>query len=146
MVVILGLLGVLSIAGMLVMAITGILRAVKGVGPRDNLELGEAVLLVLGVTFTLLTPVILAVRWLVRTVWGNSVKAVELADQLKGSVLVGLSAYGFGALVVRLIESVVLRHAVGIAWPFWDLALFVIGAVGTGGAYLMGTTEKSKSS
>jgi serine/threonine-protein kinase len=144
MVIILGSLGVIASAGTLVLAITGILRLVKGVGPKDNLEPGEAILLVLGVCFTLLTPVLLAVRWLARTVWGNSVKSVELADQLRGTVLVALSAYGFGSLLVRLIDAVILRHAVGVAWPVWDLALFAVGAVAAGGAYLMGASEKNK--
>jgi serine/threonine-protein kinase len=144
MIVVLGSLGVFWGAGTLVMAITGVLRALKGVGPRDNLELGEAVLLTLGVTFTLLTPIILAIRALAKTVWGNSVKAVELAETLRRPVLVGLSTYGFASLLVRLIESVLLRHAVGVAWPFWDVVLFAVGAIGAAGAYLVAVAEKPK--
>jgi serine/threonine-protein kinase len=144
LIIVLGVLGVLWAGGSLVMAITGVLRAIKGTGPRDNLEAGEAILLVLGVTFTLLTPIMIAVRWLARTVWGNSVKAVELADTLRRPVLVGLSAYGFASLVVRLIESVALRHAVGVAWPYWEVALFAAGAIAAGAAYLMRAAEKPK--
>jgi serine/threonine-protein kinase len=117
---------------------------IKGGGARDNLEPGEAILLVLGVSFTLLTPIILVIRWLSKTVWGNSVKAVDLSDQLRRLVLVGLSAYGFAALLVRVIESVVLRHAVGVAWPWWDLLLFMIAAVAATGAYFVGEAEKAR--
>ncbi len=113
MIVVLGALGMFWAAGNLVMAITAVLRIIKGSGARDNLEPGEAILLVLGISFTLLTPLILVIRWLSKTVWANSVKSLELSDTLRRPVLVGLSAYGFASLLVRLIEAVLLRHAVG---------------------------------
>jgi serine/threonine-protein kinase len=144
MIVVLGTLGAIWLAGSLVMAITGVLRAVKGTGPRDNLEAGEAILLVLGVVFTLLTPILLAIRYLSRSVWDNSMKAVELSDQVRRPVLVGLSAYGFASLLVRVIESVGLRHAVGVAWPWWEVGLFAAGVIAAGAAYLMGQAEKPK--
>jgi serine/threonine-protein kinase len=144
MIVVLGTLGAIWLAGSLVMAITGVLRAVKGTGPRDNLEPGEAILLVLGVVFTLLTPILLAVRHLVRNVWDNSMKAVELSDQVRRPVLVGLSAYGFASLLVRVIESVGLRHAVGVAWPWWEVGLFGAGVIAAAAAYWMGQAEKPK--
>ena len=144
LIVILGSLGLFWAAGNLVAAITAVLRLIKGGGARDNLEGGEAILLVLGVSFTLLTPVILLVRHLSKSVWANSVKSVELAEQLRRPVLVGLSAYGFGSLLVRVIESVLLRHAVGVAWPWWDILLFVVGAVAATGAYLLGEAEKPR--
>jgi serine/threonine-protein kinase len=143
-IVILGTLGIFCAAGNLVAAITAILRIVKGAGARDNLEGGEAILIVMGVTFTLLTPVILMIRHLAKNVWSNSVKAVELADTLRGPVLVGVSAYGFASLLVRVIESVVLRHAVGVAWPWWELVLLLIGGVAATGAVFSGATEKRR--
>jgi serine/threonine-protein kinase len=144
LIVLLGALGVGGAAGTLIMAITAVLRIIKGSGPRDNLETGEAILLVLGVTFTLLTPLILAVRWLSRTVWGNSVKAVDLAEKLRRPVIVGLTAYGVASLLVRLIESVLLRHAVGVAWPWWDVILFLLGVCAAIGAFLVAEAEKPK--
>jgi serine/threonine-protein kinase len=144
MILILGALGTFWGAGGLILSITAVLRMIKGGGARDNLEAGEAILLVLGVVFTLLTPLILAIRYLARSVWGNSVKAVELSDALRGPVLVGLSGYGFASLLVRLIEAVFLRHAVGVAWPTWDILLFVVGAVAAGGAFFVGVAEKPR--
>jgi serine/threonine-protein kinase len=146
MILLLGALGLFWAAGSLVMAITAILRLIRGGGARANLEAGEAVLLVLGVVFTLLTPVILAARWLFKNVWSNSMKAVDLADRLRGPVLTGLSAYGFGSLLVRILESVLLRHAVGVAWPVWDLLMVVIGMIAAGGAFFVAQAEKPKAS
>jgi serine/threonine-protein kinase len=138
LVVILTGLGTFWAAGTLVAAITAVVRLVRGGGARANLEDLEAIFLVLGIGFTLLTPGILLVRHLAKNVWENSVKAVELAETLKSPVLIGLSAYGFGSLLVRLIEAVLLRHAVGVAWPWWDLLLFLVGGAAAGGAYLVG--------
>ena len=53
-------------------------------------------------------------------------KAVDLSARVRGPVVVGLCAYGFASLVVRLIEAIVLRRAVGAAWPVWDVLLFLI--------------------
>jgi serine/threonine-protein kinase len=144
MILLFGVLGVFLGAGNLIMAITAIFRIVKGGGARANLEVGEAVLLVLLVVFTLLTPLIFLVRWLAKSVWGNSVMSVQLADRLRGPVLVGLSAYGFATLLVRLVESVLLRRAVGVAWPWWDVLLFVICAAAALGAFLVASAEKPK--
>jgi serine/threonine-protein kinase len=146
LIVILGGLGVFWGAGNLIMAITAIFRMVKGSGPRANLEGSEAILVVLLVTFALLTPLIFLGRWLAKTVWGNSVKAVELAEKLRRPVLVGLSAYGFTSLLVRLFDAVLLRHAAGVAWPWWDVLLFVISAVAAGGAFMVAEAEKPKAS
>ncbi len=72
-------------------------------------------------------------------------KSVELAEKLRRPVLVGLSAYGFASLLVRLLEGVLLRHAVGVAWPWWDvLFLFVVGAVAAMGAFIVAEAEKPK--
>jgi Protein kinase domain len=144
LILVLGALGVFWAAGTLIMAITTGFRVVRGGGARANLEPTEAVLLVLLVGFALLTPLILVGRWLAKSVWGNSVKSVELADRLRGPVLVGLSAYGFTSLLVRLLESVLLRRAVGVAWPWWDVVLFIVAVVAAGGSFLVTSAEKPK--
>jgi serine/threonine-protein kinase len=144
MILLFGTLGLIWAAGSLILAITGIIRMVRGGGAKANLEVVDAVLLMLGVGFTLLTPVILVGRHLKKSVWGNSVKAVELSERLRRPVLVGLTAYGFATLLVRFLEAVLLRHAVGVAWPWWDLLLFVIGGAAAAGAYVLQSAETRK--
>jgi serine/threonine-protein kinase len=102
---------------------SGIVRLTRG----KDLQGSEAVLLILGVGFALLTPVGLAVRHVWKRVWGNTMKAIELAELLRRPVITGLAAYGLASLLVRLIEVVLLRRAVGVAWPQWDVLLFLIG-------------------
>jgi serine/threonine-protein kinase len=143
-ILILGALGLFWSAGSLVLAITAIIRILKGGGAKDNLTGQEAVLLLLGVTFTLLTPIILLVRWLSRTVWVNSVKAVDLAEKIRGPVLGGLVAYGFATMLVRILDAVLLRRAAGVAWPWWDLVLLVIGGIAAAGALLVDELDRPK--
>jgi hypothetical protein len=64
---------------------------------------------------------------------------------LRRPVVVGLCAYGFGSLLVRLIESVLLRRAVGVAWPMWDVLLLAIAAMASAGAYLFFNGDRSAS-
>ena len=144
MILLLGGLGLFWVAGSLILAITAVIRLLKGGGARANLEAVDAALLILGIGFTLLTPTILLGRYLTRTIWGNSVKAVDLAEKLRRPVMVGLAAYGFGMLLVRVLESVLLRHAVGVAWPWWDLLMFLVGGAAAGGAYAMAEAEKPR--
>jgi serine/threonine-protein kinase len=144
MILLLAGLGLFWVAGSLILAITAVIRMLKGGGARANLETVDAALLILGVAFTMLTPLILAGRYLAREVWGNSVKAVDLAEKLRRPVMVGLAAYGFGMLLVRVLESVLLRHAVGVAWPWWDVMMFLAGGAAAGGAYAMAESEKPR--
>ncbi len=133
--------GVFFVMSGLIGAITAAVRIMRG-GVAANLTGSEAVLLVLGIVFTLLTPILLGVRYVSREVWGNSMKAVTLADRVRGPVVVGLGAYGFASIVVRLIESVVLRRAVGVAWPVWDILIFAIGVIAALGAIAFDENER----
>lgn len=142
LIMLLSALGLVWVVGSLVTMIAAVMRITKGDG--QNLTGSESVLLISGVLFTLITPMLMGIRYVRRTVWANSVKAVDLADRIKTPVIVGLVAYGLGALLVRFIEVVLLRRAVGVAWPLWDILLLVIGGGAAGGAFLMDESERNK--
>ena len=144
MILVLGALGLFFAAASLLTAITAVVRITRGGGGTANLKDLEPLFLILGTAFTLLTPLILAGRYLSRTVWENSVKSVELAERLRLPVLVGLSAYGFSSLLVRLLEAVVLRRAVGVAWPWWDLLMFLVGVGGGLGSFILAQMDRKK--
>ncbi|MCC6555898.1 MAG: serine/threonine protein kinase [Polyangiaceae bacterium] len=135
-------LGLFGVAGSLITVIAAVVRMARGGGAGDNLTGFEAALLALGIGFTLFTPAALAARHVSRTVWHNSMKAVDLADKLRRPVMVGLCAYGFASLLVRVMEAVVLRRVAGVAWPVWDVLLFIIAAAGAGGAYLLFQSDR----
>ncbi|WP_169796582.1 serine/threonine-protein kinase [Chondromyces crocatus] len=137
LIVLLSVLGLFAIAGGLINLATAIVRLVRGGKATDNLTSFEAVILTLGIGFTLISPTILAARHVLRSVWNNSMKSVTLAEKLRTPVMVALCGYGFASLLVRTIESVVLRRAAGVAWPVWDIIMLVIAIGGAVGAYLI---------
>jgi tRNA A-37 threonylcarbamoyl transferase component Bud32 len=141
----LGLLLALAAAGVvggLVGAICSIIRLVRG-GVGANVTGTEAALVLVAVLCTLLTPGAMLVRHLRKTLWNNTAKVVALVDTVKAPLLVGIGIYGMTALVQRLAEVVVLGHAVGLAWPGWDLVLFLFGLGGAGA--VLGTRRLEKS-
>lgn len=142
LILLLSALGLFWVVGSLVTMIGAIIRIARG--PGQNLTGSEAVLLSAGILFTLITPILLGIRHLRRTVWDNSVKALDLSERLKLPVVVGLVAYGLGSLLVRFIEVVVLRRAVGVAWPVWDILLMLIGAGATFGALRINEADRRR--
>jgi serine/threonine-protein kinase len=142
LIMLLSALGLFWVVGSIVTMIGAIIRMARG--PGQNLTGSEAVLLSAGILFTLITPILLGVRHLRRTVWDNSVKALDLAERLKLPVVVGLVAYGLGSLLVRFIEIVVLRRAVGVAWPAWDILLMLIGGTAAFGALKINEADRRR--
>ncbi len=141
LILLLSVLGIFWVAGGLITLVTAIIRLSRGGTVTDNLTGLEAVLLASGIGFALITPALIGARHVRRSVWNNSMKAVDLADNLRRPIVVGLCAYGFASLLVRVVEAVVLRRAAGVAWPMWDVVLFAIGGVGAAGAYLLLRSE-----
>jgi tRNA A-37 threonylcarbamoyl transferase component Bud32 len=137
-------LGVFWIFGSVITTITASVRLSRGGGPTANLTSSESIMLVVGIVAAMVTPLVLLVRHVTRNVWDNSLRSLELADKLRRPVAVGLAAYGFGSLLVRVIEAVVLRRAVGVAWPVWDLLLFGIGLVAALGAVWVTGSERRR--
>jgi serine/threonine protein kinase len=136
-------LGAAWVLGSMVTTIASVIRVIRG-GTKENLNGTEALLLLFGSFFVLLTPGVLVGRHLWKTVRNNRVREVELADRLRTPIVVALSGYGFATLVVRALEVVVLRSAESWGWPAWDLLLVVIATVGAAGAYLLMTAEKKR--
>lgn len=97
-------------------------------------ELG---LLLLAGFGTLLTPVILLVARLRQTVWGNSVRVLELLESVRRPVLAAIVAYGLATLGLRFADEVLSRFGVnptfapapGLAWPGWSLVLPPVAAL-----------------
>ena len=133
-----------SIGG-LVGAICSIIRMVRG-GVGAEVSGTEAALVLVAVLCTLATPGALLVRHLRRAIWNNTAKVVGLVDAVKVPLLVGIGIYGMTALLQRLAEIVVLGHSAGLAWPGWDLVLFLFGIGGAGAVLATRWLEKSQTS
>lgn len=140
LIVLLSSLGLLWAFASLINMIAAIIRISRG--PGQNLLGSESALLVGGLLLALLTPILLGIRYIKRTVWVNSVKSLDLSNRLQLPVIVGLVAYGFASLLVRFFEITLLRRATGIAWPVWDILLLLVGGGATAAAFRMNEADR----
>lgn len=124
--VVLGSLLTLSLLAMLVIAVAAVMRLSRdGVTPTITGTEALVMALILLAAFT--TPFVLLVRHLKRTVWGNTARVLDMVRSLREPLLVGLASYGLLAVILRMLETVLLRTPFGIAWPTWDLMLPLVG-------------------
>ncbi len=113
-------------------AFGGVVRYVR----EGDLTSTESVMLVIGCVFAVLTPMVLFIRTVKRTIWPNTVRAVELAGDLKRTATAAFATYGGVAILSRATFTVILRDSSGLTSGFWDAMLFalsVLGAVIAGG-------------
>jgi serine/threonine-protein kinase len=90
----------------------------------------ESVLLMIGSVLAATTPAVLFTLYVKKTVWPNSVKAMELATDLKRTVLAALLGYGLAAFVTRVVYTVFLRDSHELDAGMWDAIFFVASAMG----------------
>jgi serine/threonine-protein kinase len=116
----------LWLVGGIVAALAGLVRVVHDGG---EITVTESTLLVAGCLFAATTPIALYVLHIKKTVWPNSVRAVELASDLKRLVVSAFVTYGGLAVFGRILQTVVLRNSHGLASGQWDIALFGVSAL-----------------
>ena len=118
----------------LIDALSGVVRLARG--PAGNVTKPEAVLITVGALAATLTPLILWIRQLARG-WGNSVRAVQLADGMRRIMIASVAVSAVGALSIRLVEVIVREQALEVASPAWSPVLFVASLVGGFLAFLL---------
>ncbi len=120
------------LVGGTVAALAGLVRVLHD----GEVTLTESLLLVVGCLFAAATPAALYVIHLRRVIWPNSVKALQLATDLKRVTVSVLVAYGALSITGRIIHTVFWRSSRGLASGLWDIALFAMSvtmALTTGG-------------
>lgn len=113
-------------------ALAGLVRVLHD----GEITLTECVLLVVGCLFAAATPLALYVLHVKKVVWPNSVRALQLASDLKRTATAALVAYGGLSMVARIGHTVFWRSSKGLVSGWWDIALFVLSifaAVTVGG-------------
>ncbi len=123
-----------ALVGALVVVVGAVLRLIRA-GANPTVTATEALVVGLVVAVGLATPVALLVRHVKRSAWDNTAKVIEVVASVRDPVLVGLAASGCLAVLLRLLESVVLRTAVGISWPVWDLMVPLVGVAAAAGTH-----------
>jgi hypothetical protein len=127
-------LGFVWLLANLLIATGGAIRLIRGVGS----ELGETevVLITVGATAALVTPLVIWLRYLAREVWPNTPRAIELMGRLRRTVLYSAAAYAIMALFVQILFVVVQRHSGAVAHPVWSLVTFVAAALAAFGTWM----------
>jgi hypothetical protein len=95
-----------------------------------ELTLTEATLLIFGVAFIVATPGTIFVLRVRKMVWPNSVKAVELASDLRRTAAAALVTYGALALGMRALFTILFRESSILSGGLEDTALFAASAIG----------------
>lgn len=108
-----------------VAALAGLVRVLHD----GEITLTESLLLVVGCLFAAGTPIALYVMHLRKVVWPNSVRALQLATDLKRTAVSALVTYGAVSIVGRIIHTVFWRSSRGLASGFWDIALLVFSVM-----------------
>ena len=106
-------------------ALAGLVRVLHD----GEITITECVLLVVGCLFAAATPVALYVLHVRKVIWPNSVRALQLAGDLKRTATAALIAYGGLAIFARIGHTVLFRSSKGLASGFWDIALFVVSVI-----------------
>ena len=90
----------------------------------------ELELLSLAIVGSALTPALLWVLLVRRSVWENSSRVLALLSQVRAAVIAGISTYGFAFLALHVIDDFAVRlsqgsglPAMGTSWPGWSLLL-----------------------
>jgi serine/threonine-protein kinase len=119
----------LFIAGWFLIGFVDALGGAVRMFRTGDLTLTEAILLGLGSGFLAVTPAVLFILHVRKVVWPNSVKAVELADDLRRTAGAAFIGYGAAAILSRAFDTIVLRQSAALASGAWDAAFFAVSFV-----------------
>src|SRR6185369_14625528 len=125
---------------LLIAGISSTLPALELVTGRLSFTRSEVGLFLVSVVGTPITPTLLLLRRIRRTVWNNHARVLSLLYTVRGGVIAGVLSYGLATIAVRFLDDVVgrmftvslLRNATGLAWPGWNLLFLVIALVTAG--------------
>ncbi|HEY3499615.1 MAG TPA: hypothetical protein VGK73_33220, partial [Polyangiaceae bacterium] len=116
--------------------ISSTLPAIELVTGKLNFTRSEAALFVVGVIGTLLTPAVLLVGRVRRTVWGNHARVLSLLETVRGVLLAAVLSYGGAAVFVRFLDDVLARFftfgflgQAARGWAGWNLLFLVIAII-----------------
>jgi serine/threonine-protein kinase len=127
-------LGFVWLLANLVIATGSAIRMVRGAGS----ELGDAeiVLSTVGALAALVTPLVVWLRYLVREVWPNTPRSIELMARIRRTVLYSAAAYAIVTLFVQIIFVIFQRHSASVAHPVWALLTFVLALLTAAGTWM----------
>jgi serine/threonine protein kinase len=143
---------VLTGLGLVLWMVVGVIDAGGGVlrqFKRDgDLTLAEAMLLIIGSSLIAFTPAIYFFVTVRKKTWNNSVRALELAGDLRRTFFASALTYALFVLGLRVTMNVFLRQSATLSSGSWDVlafvASFVVGAIMWGSSSLARSVRKRR--
>jgi serine/threonine-protein kinase len=135
--------GALALAlggGALATLLGALLRTARD-GIRTTLGVGESAGILTVVLLLVVALVVLGVVHVRGVPSEEEARTESLSEALRLPAIIGVGIYGFGTLVVRFLEALVVRRAVGAAWPVWDIVLALAALSAAGVTYLLGRLD-----
>jgi tRNA A-37 threonylcarbamoyl transferase component Bud32 len=120
----------------------GVLVLLRWGGGAPTLTGSESARLILGVTCALLVPALVGAWYVRRGAWNSIAEAFDLSQKLADPVLVSVGLYGCASMAVVFLETLILRRAIGVASPVWDVMLFLISLGAATGTVVLQRLEK----
>ncbi len=124
-------------------AVAGAITLIAGKWPLTRMETVLTLLIVIG---TLLTPTLLLVRRLRKTVWSNTARVVSVLKGMQATVTIGMFAYGTCALAWLFIDDVAIHFVdlrslsgSGLHWPGTSIVLLVASLMAAAAMWLKTT-------
>ena len=120
-----------SLGWILTVVIAAAAGVIRAMGAKDHeitdTELG---LMILFSAVAGITPLIVWVVHIVKNVWRNSVKAVELAADMRRFLAGSLIGYGLASVLVRAAYTVLMRDSRLVINGWWDLVFLFVAVFG----------------
>jgi serine/threonine-protein kinase len=117
---------VLAIVFCLAVLADALAAGIRLFGGQNDLTSAEVVLCVIMAAVAVGMPAGLFTRYVARKVWSSTPRAIAMALRLRRTVVFSAAGYGAGALFVHVLQTLVQRQSLGVAWPGWNLVLFGI--------------------
>jgi serine/threonine protein kinase len=121
-------------------ALGGIVRYVRD----GDLTSTESLLLGIGCVFAVATPAYLFIARVRKTVWPNSVHAVELAKALRYTAATAFATYGLATVMSRAVLTVILRESASLRSGLWDAIFFGVSVLGAALAGGIGSLARAR--
>jgi len=143
---------VLTGLGLVLWLVAGVIDAAGGVLRQfkkdGDLTLAEALLLIIGSALIAFTPAIYAFVSVRKKAWNNSVRALELAGDLRRTFFASALSYALFVLGLRVTMNVILRQSATLSSGAWDvlafIASFVVGSITWGSSSLARSVRKRR--
>jgi serine/threonine-protein kinase len=108
--------GVLALIALLLDSVLAAIRLTLDAGPPTIAQMALAGIVSMGL---LIAPVVLWTRWLARSAWTSTPRAIELAQRVTSALVAASATYAGVTLGIRLFES--FRPTAGVGWAGWAL-------------------------